>query len=116
MLITCNGFKFFYNRFVHGVPFREAAECIFSTQAIVIEDPKHSTETETRYNLIATSPAGRVLFVGFCKRQNGFETRIISARRANRKHRKLLAAKFGTNLTYRAIKHKKPTYRMRFLW
>ena len=116
MLITCNGFKFFYNRFVHGVPFREAAECIFSTQAIVIDDPKHSTETEKRFNLITTSPAGRVLFVGFCKRQNGLETRIISARRASPKHRKQLAAQFGKNLTYCAISHQKPTFRIRFLW
>lgn len=116
MLITCNGFKFFYNRFVHGVPFLEAAECIFSTQAIAMEDAKHSTDTEKRFNLISISPKGRVLLVGFCKRQDGSETRIISARPASRKERKKLADQFGENLTYRAINRSKPEFRIRFLW
>ena len=116
MLITCNGFKFFYNRFVHGVAFQEAAECIFSTQAIAVEDLKHSTDTEKRFNLISISPTGRVLLVGFCKRQNGLETRIISARPASRKERKKFADQFGENLTYRAISHPKPEFRVRFLW
>jgi uncharacterized DUF497 family protein len=116
MLITCNGFKFFYNRNVHGVPFEEAAECIFSTQAISVEDLKHSTENEKRFNLISISPAGRVLLVGFCKRQNGFETRIISARPASRKERRQYAEKFGDDVTYKAVKHDIPQFKVRFLW
>ncbi len=115
MLITCNGFKFFYNRTVHGVPFRGAAECIFSTQAIVHDDVKHTTPTERRFNLISVSAIGRVLTVGYCKRQQGFETRIISARPASRKERREYAAKFGEQAVYRAIPHETPEFRVRFL-
>jgi uncharacterized DUF497 family protein len=116
MLITCNGFKFFYNRFVHGVPFYEAAECIFSTQAIAIDDRLHSTPTEKRFNLISISPAGRVLLVGFCKRKNGIETRVISARPASRKERKQYAEKYGAKVTYKAISHATPEFRIRYIW
>lgn len=116
MLITCNGFKFFYNWLVHGVPFKEAAKCIFSTKAILNDDPKHSTESEKRFKLISVSPAGRVLWVGFCKRRKGLETRIISARPASRKERKQYAEKFGEDVNYEAIKHGKPKFRVRLLW
>ncbi len=116
MLITCNGFKFFYNRIVHCVPFKEAAECIFSTQTIYFDDLRHSTAMERRFNLISVSPSGRVLQVGFCKRQNGLETRIISARPASRKERKWYAQKYGDYVTFQAVKHDKPTIRVRYLW
>lgn len=116
MLITCNGFKFVYNWFVHGVPFREAAECIFSTQAIALEDPKHSTSTEKRFNLISVSPKGRILLVGFCKRQKGYETRVISARPASRKERRQYAVQFGENVVYKAISHDTPKFRVRYIW
>ncbi len=114
MMITCNGWKFIYNRFWHGVPFMEAAACIFSTQSIVVEDIKHSTLAEKRFNLISVSPKNGVLLVGFCKRRNGTETRIISARIASRKERKKYASKFGQNVIYAALPHPAPTFRMRF--
>lgn len=116
MLITCNGFKYFYNKYVHGVPFDEAAECIFSTQATAIEDLKHSTPAEKRYNLITISPKERVLCVGFCKRQNGYETRIISARPASRKERKAYEAVWGNNLSFKSINKSKPKLLIKFLW
>jgi uncharacterized DUF497 family protein len=115
LTITCNGFKYFYNRRVHGVPFEEAAECIFSTQAIVDEDIEHSTPTERRFNLISVSPVGRVLLVGVCKRFNGLQTRIISARRASRKERRRYFEKFGEHVTFRAIKHENPIFQIRLI-
>jgi len=79
MLITCNGYKYLYNKLVHGVPFIEAAERIFSTQAILHEDIKHSTNSEKRFRLISISPTNRILSIIFCTRIARFEKRIIPA-------------------------------------
>jgi uncharacterized DUF497 family protein len=115
VIVTCNGFKYYYNKIVHDVDFNEAAECIFSTQAIVHNDTKHSL-VEDRFNLISISPNGRVLSVGFCKRQNNRETRIISARIASRKERAEYAASFPSP-TFQTIKHNNPIQKVRLrLW
>ena len=115
MLITCHGFKVLLNSKVHGVSLKEAAECIFSTQAIVLDDFKHSTKSEKRFNLISISPKNRILLVGFCKRQNGYETRIISARQASRKERKKFFQKYGKTI-FQAIPHQSPQFKIKWLF
>ena len=77
----------------HDVSFQEAEDCIWSSVAIVAKDEKHSTEDENRFILTTISPLNRVIIIVFCRRPT-LETRIISARPANRKERKQYFSKY----------------------
>jgi uncharacterized protein len=77
----------------HGVTFNEAATCFIDDHVVVNEDPSHSTQ-EQRLIAIAKSALDRILVVVFTVRRNtdGQESyRIISARQASKKERKIYA-------------------------
>lgn len=71
----------------HGIPFELAVTVFDDPNALIAPDPKHST-SERRDWIIGESDKG-VLVVVFTKRLEGKIYRLISARRANRRERKL---------------------------
>jgi uncharacterized protein len=70
----------------HGVAFPEAATVFGDPLAITYSDPDHSDD-EDRFLTFGHSSEGHLLIVSHTDR--GRHTRIISARRATRKERKL---------------------------
>jgi uncharacterized DUF497 family protein len=70
----------------HGVTFQEAATVFGDPLAITYSDPDHSGD-EDRFLTFGHSIEGHLLIVSHTDR--GDQTRIISARRATRKERKL---------------------------
>ena len=77
------------NRLKHGISFEEAATAFLDPAGLDGEDVEHSEREERRLRL-AKSSLGRVLVIAYTIRGKDDEevTRIISARRANRKERK----------------------------
>ncbi|MBI4056020.1 MAG: BrnT family toxin [Elusimicrobia bacterium] len=75
------------NAFKHGINFKTAAFAFDDPFAFMVDDPKHSTR-EHRQWLIGDSGSG-VLVIVFTLRPPRRAIRIISARRANRKERKI---------------------------
>lgn len=73
------------NRRKHGVTFDEASTVFGDPLAILLPDPDHSVE-EQRYLVLGMSKGRRLLVVAFAERPP--RTRLISARRANRKERR----------------------------
>jgi uncharacterized DUF497 family protein len=71
----------------HGVSFTVAITVFDDPYALIAPDRRHST-TEAREWIIGESD-NRVLVVVFTKRLEGQVYRLISARRANRRERKL---------------------------
>jgi len=71
----------------HGLSFEIALTAFDDPAAIIKDDPKHSRD-EIRAALIGQSDNG-VIFIVFTIREPNGVFRIISARRANRKERKL---------------------------
>ena len=69
----------------HGVTFDEATTVFGDALAMLMLDPDHA-QAETRYLLLGISNRTRLLVVSFAKRSA--RTRLISARRANRRERK----------------------------
>lgn len=74
----------------HRVSFEEAIEAFFDPNAVDDYDAGHS-EAEARYNLIGLS-THRLLFVVYTQPQEGV-TRILSARKAEKKHRRIYEGK-----------------------
>lgn len=75
------------NKKKHHVSFELAITVFDDPYALIAPDPKHST-LEAREWIIGESDRG-VLVVVFTRRLEGKLYRIISARRANRRERKL---------------------------
>lgn len=74
------------NLLSHKVSFEEAIEAFFDPNAVDDFDELHSNQ-ETRYNLIGMS-SRRLLFIVYS--EPAIDTvRIISARKADRKHEKI---------------------------
>lgn len=74
------------NLLSHKVSFEEAIEAFFDPNAVDDFDELHSNQ-ETRYNLIGMS-SRRLLFIAYS--EPAIDTvRIISARKADRKHEKI---------------------------
>ena len=65
----------------HGISFKEAATVFFDTNAIEIDDEKHSQQ-EDRFLILGRSSKLRLLVVCNCYREKGEIIRIISARKA----------------------------------
>ncbi|PDW05039.1 BrnT family toxin [Candidatus Viridilinea mediisalina] len=78
-----------HNLAKHGVSFLEAAAVFYDPLAVTFADPDHSM-TEDRWIILGTSDLGRLLFVAHTDR--GDRIRIISARVARPKERRLYAA------------------------
>lgn len=67
----------------HGVSFDEATTVFYDENAILFDDPDHSTE-EDRFILLGMSFAANMLIVCHCTREDDTVIRIISARKATR--------------------------------
>jgi uncharacterized protein len=72
----------------HGVSFELAITAFDDPFALLAPDEAHSTPAEIRERLIGESDKG-VLVIVFTKRLTGQVYRLISARPANRRERKL---------------------------
>lgn len=70
----------------HGISFEEAVEAFFDPYAADDYDAEHS-EYETRWNLIGLS-GRRLLFVVYTEPEENV-IRIISARKAEKKHERI---------------------------
>lgn len=78
------------NESKHGVSRLEAESAFHDPQVRLFEDQRHSSRRETRYILYGRSLEARVLMVGFTRR--GRMIRIITARPASRKERRIYDA------------------------
>ena len=74
----------------HGVSFDEAKSVFRDPMYLIFADPDHSIG-ENRFLVIGVSEASRVLFVSYTERESA--TRIISARKATRRERKIYEEK-----------------------
>lgn len=72
----------------HGVSFELALTVFDDPYALIAPDPKHSSEDESREWIIGLSDKG-ILVVIFTRRMSGRVYRLISARKANKRERKL---------------------------
>jgi len=75
----------------HGVSRLEAESAFYDPRVRLFEDRRHSNARETRHVLYARSLEARVLMVGFTHR--GGRVRVITARPASRKERRIYEAK-----------------------
>ena len=76
------------NRRRHRVSFEEAQTVFLDERAVEFGDPDHS-DREDRFLLLGRSFKLRVLIVCHCLREKGSVIRIISARRATSKERRV---------------------------
>ncbi len=76
-----------HNQRKHGVSFEEAETVFLDDQALLLDDPVHSSG-EDRFILLGLSAAVRVLVVCHCYRASGNVIRLISARKATVTERK----------------------------
>ncbi|MCD6312106.1 MAG: BrnT family toxin [Elusimicrobia bacterium] len=76
------------NRKRHGISFEEAQTVFFDDIAIEYFDPEHSAD-ENRFILVGLSVRLRVLVVCHCYREGDSIIRIISARKATKKERRV---------------------------
>ena len=74
----------------HGVSRLEAESAFYDAHYRLFEDQRHSSRNEARYILYGRSLEARVLMVGFTRR--GRKVRIITARPASRKERRIYDA------------------------
>lgn len=72
----------------HKVSFEEAETAFLDEQALLLDDPDHSSATEDRFILLGMTAALRVLSVCHCVRESGSLIRLISARRATKAEQK----------------------------
>jgi len=72
----------------HGISFENASLAFYDPMALRLPDVRHSTQDEEREILIGQVAVG-VLVIVYTVRQPDDGVRIISARRANRKERRL---------------------------
>jgi uncharacterized DUF497 family protein len=76
------------NQKKHRIPFELAITVFDDPNALIAPDEKHSTAAEVREWIIGLSDDG-VLVVIFTKRMSGRIYRLISARKASRRERRL---------------------------
>jgi len=76
------------NKTKHGVSFEEAKSVFYDDLAIQFFD-EDNYEYEDRFLLLGRSNQSRVLLICHCERESGNTIRIISARKATAKERKL---------------------------
>ena len=69
---------------LHGVSFAEASTVFLDENAILIDDPDHSS-AEERFVLLGLSSKLRLLVVCHCYRKRADVVRIISAWKADRR-------------------------------
>jgi uncharacterized DUF497 family protein len=76
------------NKRKHDVTFEEAQSVFYDEFAIQFFDDENS-ELEERFLLLGQSNQSRVLLICHCEKASGDRLRIISARKATAKERKL---------------------------
>jgi hypothetical protein len=76
------------NQKKHGISFEEAQTIFFDENAVEFFDPDHS-ESEDRFLMLGLSYRLRVLVVCNCFKKSDSEIRIISARKATKKEKKV---------------------------
>ncbi len=76
------------NQRKHGVSFEEAQTIFLDDDALLIDDPDHSSH-EPRFILLGVSEALRHLVVCHCDRASNTVIRIISARKATAAEREM---------------------------
>ena len=76
----------------HNVIQSEAEQVFFSSPLFVLEDVRHS-QTESRFQALGKTEAGRLLHVTFTTREKGKRIRVISARDMHRKERRVYEEK-----------------------
>jgi hypothetical protein len=79
------------NEIKHGVSQLEAESAFYDPEYKLFQDFKHSSKKEKRYILYAKSLENRILMIGFTIREKRF--RIITARSASKKERKIYGKK-----------------------
>jgi len=76
------------NKKKHGVSFEEAKSVFYDDFAIQFFDTENSNDEE-RFLMLGKSHLSRLLLVCHCEKDEGETVRIISARKATAKERKL---------------------------
>jgi uncharacterized DUF497 family protein len=82
----------------HGISFEDAITVFDDPFALRAPDPKHSTSLEIREWLIGEADSRHVLVIVFTERVKKEVYRIISARRANRRERRLYETYKGISI------------------
>lgn len=72
----------------HKASFEEAATVFYDENALEFFDPDHSND-EDRYLMLGLSGRLRIMVVSYCLRKKGSEIRIISARKATKKEKRV---------------------------
>ena len=68
----------------HGISFEEASSVFYDENAILFDDPDHSTD-EDRFLILGISSKLHLCIVSHCYRDKDKIIRIISARKATRR-------------------------------
>ena len=76
------------NKRKHGISFEEAQSVFYDDFAIQFFDEENSSE-EDRFLILGHSNQSRILLICHCEQNSGNLIRIISARKATAKERKL---------------------------
>lgn len=79
------------NLLKHGISFEEAVTVFCDEYAILFDDPDHSQD-EDRFLIIGTTQKERLCIVSHCYRDQNDTIRIISARKATKREKKIYTA------------------------
>lgn len=71
------------NKKKHKISFEEAQTVFYDSEALLIDDPEHSSEEE-RFIILGMSQKANLLVVCHCYRASETVIRIISARKATK--------------------------------
>ena len=75
------------NKKKHKISFEEAQTVFYDSEALLINDPEHSSEEE-RFIILGFSEKANLLVVCHCYRESESVIRIISARKATKNEEK----------------------------
>lgn len=76
------------NKRKHGLSFETAREVFYDKSAILFDDPDHSDEEE-RFLIIGMIKSSKICIVSHCYRKSDTVIRLISAREATKKEKKI---------------------------
>lgn len=76
------------NKQKHGLSFEEAKEVFGDENAILFDDPDHSSE-EDRFLIIGAIKSEKICIVSHCYRDNDNVIRLISARKATKNEERM---------------------------
>ncbi len=76
------------NKKKHGLSFETAQEVFYDEFAVVFDDPDHSVGEE-RFLIIGMTESSKICIVSHCYRNSDNIIRLISAREATKKEKKI---------------------------